>query len=99
MAGAIRAATASAARRRPSRGSRPRGRTCRHRSRAQLALRDPAAEARHPLRRERLLVDRDASLVLGLLEVDLELLLQKLPAVHLGVEPALLEERAVVAAF
>src|SRR5205807_2673253 len=88
------------ARRKPSRGSRPPGRTRSRRAlrRRHAPLGAVPAEALHARpRRERLVAILRAHplAVLLLLLVDLEFLLQELPPIHLRVEAVPLEELAV----
>src|SRR5437588_13022347 len=103
MAGGTREGDALAARRRPSRGSHPPGRSRRRRHRRRAPLRPLRAHAAEPRANSerRLVVGRglEALGVLLALLVDLELLLEELPPVHLRVKATVLEEVTVRAAL
>src|SRR5438552_5767360 len=102
MAGGTRGGGASAARRTPSRGSRPRRNfRVRHgrRPRASWLAADPAEPRPHPELRSLIGFRLHALGVFLTFFIDLELLLEQLPAIHLRVEAAVLEKIAMRSAL
>src|SRR5438876_4557221 len=98
MAGGTRGGGASAARRRPSQGSRPRRNfRARHgrRPRASRLAADPAEPRAHPELRSLIGLRLHALGVFLTFFIDLELLLKELPAIHLRVEATMLKQLAM----